>query len=431
VDERKLISEIIDSIEVSEHCYIINNDEELTQASRDGISKTPWSMIGEINQEYIQQSINSTETEQKMMNVNWYWEQANQLKRFKDITNMIPSNARFRFTKRIINKLIKVSTRHQQVFNNILVNILDAIVTKTTYFLEKNTGEVQRLTEINKIVERRIDLMKDRIGEDEKGIELTNQHHIEINHKVDMLAEEISNCRLAMSKYTDHVYEEQEEIFNSYSQCGEDKIVTFILIYLKRGGLSSEITYLDIGCSDYKHMNNTYSLYRKGYRGVLIEVNPYFIEELKLKRPEDKILNIGIGKQSGKNIPFYVVNGNMANLLNKKVVDEILKENPMLSTEVLLINIDTLNNVIREQCPVCPTIISIDIGGDEFEVLSEMDFVTNRPLILIVEIIPNRKYLSANTKRNDIILLMEKNSYVEFAFTGASSIFVDCNKINL
>ena len=56
----------------------------------------------------------------------------------------------------------------------------------------------------------------------------------------------------------------------SYSQMGEDLVVESIFEML-------EITpkrYLDIGAADPIVFNNTYRLYRRGLRGVLVEPNP-------------------------------------------------------------------------------------------------------------------------------------------------------------
>jgi glycosyltransferase involved in cell wall biosynthesis len=58
----------------------------------------------------------------------------------------------------------------------------------------------------------------------------------------------------------------------SYSQCGEDIIIDFLLTWLK----IKNPTYLDIGANDPVKLSNTYYFYKKGSRGVLIEPDSIF-----------------------------------------------------------------------------------------------------------------------------------------------------------
>jgi hypothetical protein len=46
-------------------------------------------------------------------------------------------------------------------------------------------------------------------------------------------------------------------------------------------------------------------------------------------------------------------------------------------------------------------------------------------MVVIVEMIPYRKTLYVGERNKDIIEFMERVGYIEFAFTGINSIFID------
>ena len=69
--------------------------------------------------------------------------------------------------------------------------------------------------------------------------------------------------------------------FISHSQAGQDKFVYDTLVkptnYING-------TFLDIGCGFPIEINNTYSLEQLGWRGVLIDKDPGFVESCRQQR---------------------------------------------------------------------------------------------------------------------------------------------------
>jgi len=217
----------------------------------------------------------------------------------------------------------------------------------------------------------------------------------------------------------------------SYAQVGEDRILNYILNHIRVEFRPDTVTYLDIGSNNYAHANNTYSLYRQGYRGVLVEANPSLIEQLKLNRPRDVVVNMGIGAESGKKIPFYSLTADGVSSFNKAFVDSVFEERPDLGIEeTYQIELITINELIEAHFNECPTVISIDIEGDEYSALSCFDFMKYRPIVFVVEMIPFKRHITIGTKCMDIVELMDKNEYEELAFTGVNSVFVDRNKLD-
>ena len=64
----------------------------------------------------------------------------------------------------------------------------------------------------------------------------------------------------------------------SFSQCGEDLVVAFMLGYLR---MDRHVTYLDVGVNDPVQFSNTYYFYRKGHHGVLVEPNGSLCRRLR------------------------------------------------------------------------------------------------------------------------------------------------------
>lgn len=215
----------------------------------------------------------------------------------------------------------------------------------------------------------------------------------------------------------------------SYSQTGEDKIVNFLLNYGERK--IEKISYLDIGCNHYKNLNNTYSFYQKGHRGVLVEANPNFIDELKKYRPEDTVLNVGIGADESDSMNFYIVNNVDLSSFDKASIEEAQKESPWVEiVEEVQVPMMKMDHVIEQYCNGTPTMVSLDTEGLEMAILGTLDFEKYRPLVFIIETISYSAHIQIDKKRMDILNFMSEKGYGEFAFTGVNSIFVDKRQLD-
>ena len=222
----------------------------------------------------------------------------------------------------------------------------------------------------------------------------------------------------------------QEEFFKyeSYSQTGEDKIIDYLLNY--GGNEKKGVSYLDIGCNDWRNLSNSYRLYRRGIRGVLIDANPIYIDEIKIFRPEDIVLNCGIGKEHSEELTFNILNQSDMSSFNIKTIEEAQKYSPWLEiVKKVKVPVYTLSEIYKKHFVTTPTIVSLDVEGDELEILKEADFEMYRPYIFVIETVEYRDKISVDNKRNDIIDFMIKNDYIEYAFTGVNSIFVDRRKL--
>ncbi len=257
-----------------------------------------------------------------------------------------------------------------------------------------------------------------------------NNKFNEVNNKFNEVNNKLINFESTLWNIIKEKNKVQEELskYESYSQTGEDKIIEFILSYL--GKENRGLSYLDIGCNDYKNLSNTYSLYRKGIRGVLIDANPIFVGDIKIYRPEDTILNLGVGSKNSDNMKFYILNTSGLSSFDLKSIEEAKKKTPWIEiVKEVEVPVRTLDEIYKEYFATIPTIVSIDVEGVELDILKSSNFEINRPLIFVIETIEYSEKLSIVNKRNDIIDFMKEKDYVEYAFTGVNSIFVDGRKL--
>jgi FkbM family methyltransferase len=213
----------------------------------------------------------------------------------------------------------------------------------------------------------------------------------------------------------------------SVSQSGEDAIVAYILDSLNIQ--ASRCTYVDLGANHPKDMSNTYYLYKKGARGVLVEANPSLIPELESVRQGDIILNRCVAGSNRGSVEFYVLSGDGLSTTDKAEAEQAIIRNPSLHIEkVVMVETITFNEIIDEYLHQQPVLLNLDIEGMEMDILRSIDFNKTRPLIIIVETIPYEPQLVIETKNEDIVSFMREHDYAEYAFSGINSIFIDKNK---
>ena len=307
--------------------------------------------------------------------------------------------------KRFIKKVIRKCTRF----------MLQPYAERIHRFQELNGEITGTLTEYAKY-------SNNLLNHSQNEIQVLKNNLVEVENKLINFESTLWN----VIKEKDKIQEELLK-YESYSQCGEDKIIEFLLSYM--GEKNIGISYLDIGCNDYKNLSNSYSLYKKGIRGVLIDANPVYIDEIKMYRPEDIILNCGIGAKNSEKMKFYILNTPGLDSFDLESIKEAQRQTPWIEiVDEIEVLVYTLDEIYEKYFASVPTIVSLDVEGLEMDILKSTNFEKYRPYIFIIETIEYREKISLTNKRNDIIDFMQKNDYVEYAFTGVNSIFIDKRK---
>ena len=315
--------------------------------------------------------------------------------------------------KRFIKKVIRKSTRF----------MLQPYAERMHRFQELNGEITGTLVEYAKYSNNTLKHLREEISSIEKN--LTNLEDNFQNKSVS-IQNKLTNFESTLWNVIKEKEKIQEEFlkYESYSQCGEDKIIEFLLSYM--GEKNIGVSYLDIGCNDYKNLSNSYALYKKGIRGVLIDANPVYLDEIKIYRPEDIVLNCGIGAKNSEKMKFYILNTPGLDSFDLESIKEAQRQTPWIEiVDEIEVPVYTLDEIYEKYFASVPTIVSLDVEGLEMDILKSTNFEKYRPYIFIIETIEYREKISVTNKRNDIINLMFENDYIEYAFTGVNSIFID------
>ncbi len=212
--------------------------------------------------------------------------------------------------------------------------------------------------------------------------------------------------------------------YERYSQAGEDSIVAFIFNIM--GYQPNHVSYLDLGANHARDMSNTYYFYQHGASGVLVEANPNLIPELKLIRSRDTVLNCCISDHDGDEVTFYISGRDGLSSMDKNAVDHaagIDKTNALAGTAT--VKTMTVKAILEQYFTCAPLLLNIDVEGCEMDVLRAIDFSECRPLVIIAEMIPYELGIVLEKKNVEIATFLQSKGYVEYAFTGINSIFVD------
>jgi hypothetical protein len=198
--------------------------------------------------------------------------------------------------------------------------------------------------------------------------------------------------------------------FRSYSGEGEDMILRKIF-YKKEKGF-----YVDIGAYHPKKSSNTFFFYKKGWSGINIDAMPGSMTLFNQLRKRDINLEIPIG-EDGAVVRYYefedkALNGfESENLKNKdqSKPQNKLKKIHSLSSKSLTTILES--NLLNSQEI---DFMSIDVEGQEFQILENFDFEKYQPHWIILEI---WEYSMENKFNGEVDFLLKSKNYKPVAKT--------------
>lgn len=204
----------------------------------------------------------------------------------------------------------------------------------------------------------------------------------------------------------------------SYSQSGEDIIISFLLDMICGKGSKR---YLDIGANHPFHLSNTALLYKNGGRGTLVEPDPYFAKLLRKKRSGDKVLECGVHFSGDESADFYVMDSPTLNTFSEQEMQRYVSMGHKVSNK-LKVNLLDINHILELAGPL--DFFNIDIEGLDYIILQMIDFKKHRPKCICVETIAYETSKEPE-KMKALISYMNVNNYILYADTFINSIFVD------
>ena len=198
-----------------------------------------------------------------------------------------------------------------------------------------------------------------------------------------------------------NIYIRNFKFFFNSSQFGEDKKI--IKLFNKRG------IYLDIGCFHPIRHNNTYLMYKLGWSGINIDLNPLSIKLFNVARPRDINICAAVSdKKKVKNLYFHH---------ELSPLNTITREHTLLYTEIFglknlkikKIKTKTLKELLRKYNIKKIDFLNIDVEGHELEVLKTLNFNHFNIKVICIEIITITKKIKK--RRNEIVKFFKKKNY--------------------
>ncbi|MDC3376511.1 FkbM family methyltransferase [Candidatus Nanopelagicales bacterium] len=198
--------------------------------------------------------------------------------------------------------------------------------------------------------------------------------------------------------------------FPSYSQFGEDAVINRLLDGERR-------KYLDIGAGHPVRYSNTYSFYRRGWSGILVEPLAQNVQHASDVRPRDSIVQAICGRDDGAMVEIFEYEPYEYSTISQERVQELAQQGrePIGHHHVRVMSIAEL---LRSNGDMEVDLLSLDVEGSEWEVLQSADWSHFRPRVAVIE-----EWISPIAEPSRIFEFMTAHGYELAATAGFSSIY--------
>lgn len=247
---------------------------------------------------------------------------------------------------------------------------------------------------------------------------------IELKRLKSLLINKTKSAIIRLNKLLPEIWINRSK--TSYSQCGEDLLISFVLMQLK----IDKVTYVDIGAHHPRFINNTFLFYKGGASGINIEPDPFLFKAFLKERPNDINLNIGINDKLSLSVQkddFYIMSERTLNTFSEKEAREIEATSNYKIEEVTKIESHDINSILEKYLnKKSLDLLSIDTEGLDFQILNALNFKKYAPKILCVETL-TFSVSGKSIKRDDLINFVASKGYFVYADTYINTIFVNKN----
>lgn len=203
----------------------------------------------------------------------------------------------------------------------------------------------------------------------------------------------------------------------SYSQAGEDRVLQYLFGILR----VHPVHYVDLGCNDALHANNTYMFYNQGGSGIVVDPVTDFESQFIKLRPRDTFINAAVGVSGTDSITMYVFENRAMSTLDESLAMQYQALGyPMLCKQVVK-QLALTEILMRAEKQI--DLLSIDVEGMDLAILKSNDFSRFSPTVICVETV---SYRDSQTELHDgdTKTFLESQGYVQYADTHINSIFV-------
>ena len=163
---------------------------------------------------------------------------------------------------------------------------------------------------------------------------------------------------------------------SQYSQWGED---LFINEFFKD---KIDGIYLDIGCFHPVMYSNTCLLYRKGWRGINIDINPTSIDLFNILRPKDINLCTTISETKETFEIYYDDPFSPVNTLDRQFYEN-LENKTNKNKKKLFVESKSMNEILNiSKIDKSIDFINLDVEGMDYKILKNINLNQLKPKLI-------------------------------------------------
>lgn len=198
-----------------------------------------------------------------------------------------------------------------------------------------------------------------------------------------------------------------------------DKYDLFLKNYFKN---KKKGLYIDVGCYHPIRLSNTFFLFKKGWKGINIDISKESIDLFKIARKYDINLNIGIGSKNKIIHGYFYKNLFFSNTLNYDHAKKLLKKINKKKIQIVKLQ-QVIDKFIKNKKI---DFLDIDCEGNDLDVVKGIEFKKNNIDLISIEL----HGYNAKTKYNSSLIFkilkknkFKKNFYIFDSFEGGLSNF--------
>jgi FkbM family methyltransferase len=158
----------------------------------------------------------------------------------------------------------------------------------------------------------------------------------------------------------------------SFSQYGEDLLV-WKYFGEKRTGF-----FVEVGACDPEEISNTLLLERNGWNGILVEPQSTCCERLRQARPKAQLFQVACGSPEQRGKAILHLKGQTSKLTSLTGAD-------LAAVRHEEVQVITLDDVLEQAGNPQINFISIDVEGNDLQVLRGFDIKRHRPQLIVIE----------------------------------------------
>tara|TARA_Y100000816_G_C26085544_1_gene572758 strand:+ start:878 stop:1612 length:735 start_codon:yes stop_codon:yes gene_type:complete len=181
--------------------------------------------------------------------------------------------------------------------------------------------------------------------------------------------------------------------------------------------------FIDLGCFHPTRQNNTFKLYKRGWRGINIDLNALTIDLFNFARPGDINICAAISNSRSKKSLYYVGDFATQNTLQKEHTYFLKKHFKISSKDIQTKKIKTqkLEDILNTQNMFTIDFMNIDIEGHELEVLKSLNLKKYNIKVICVEILNYNKF--TKSRKSKLLNFFKKNKYKLVSKSSINYIF--------